>query len=116
MDVPSPFTRTVGSEPRGVLSVVLKSVRASESFDGEEVRMCVEEVGTGVGKDGLPSNMSRDLFRFFGSTGDEDNGSNAGRRDAADFFLATLAGSASCRGAGRAISLSCGKCVVQVAC
>lgn len=96
--------------------MVLKSVRASESFDGEEVRICVEEVGTGVGKDGFPSNVSRDLFRFFGSTGDEDNGSNAGRRDAADFFLAALAGSASCRGAGRAISLSCGKCVVQVAC
>ena len=76
----------------------------------------MEEVGTGVGRDSFPSNVSRDLFRFFGSTGDEDKGSNAGRRDAADFFLAALAGSASCRGAGRAISLSCGRCTAKVAC
>ncbi len=93
-----------------------KRVRANDFLDGDELRICVEDVGTGVGKPSFPSNVSRDLFKFFGSTGDEDKGSNAGKRDAADFFLAALAGSASCRGAGRAISLSCGKCVVQVAC
>ena len=111
-----PVTRTVGSEPRGVRSVLLKSVRANESFDGDELTICVEDVGIGVGKDSFPSNVSRDLFRFFGSTGDEDNGSNAGRRHAADFFLAALAGSAFCRGGDSAISQSCGKCGVQVAC
>lgn len=90
--------------------MLLLSAFAIESFDGDELRICVEDVGTGVGRDSFPSNVFRDLFRFFGSTGDEDNGSNAGRRDAADFFLVALAGSASCRGTGRAISLSCGRC------
>ena len=94
----------------------LKSVRAIESFDGDELSICVDDVATGVGRDCFASNVSLDLFRFFGSTGDEDNGSNAGRRDAADFFLAALAGSASCRGMDKAISLSCGKCVLLVAC
>lgn len=78
--------------------------------------MLVEDVGTGVGNDSFPSNVSRDLLSCFGNAGDEEKGSNAGRRDAADFFLLTLPDSASCRGVGRSISLSYGRCKVRVAC
>ena len=109
VDVPSSFTRTVGKEPSGTLSVLLNRLRANDLFGGEELRICVDDVGTGVGKDSFPSNKSRDLFRVFGKTGDEDNGSNAGRRDAAAFFVPILPGSASFRGESSSISLSCGK-------
>lgn len=54
--------------------------------DGEEERMAVEEVGTGVGYVGCSFNASRLRFRVLGSDGEDDNGSNAGRRDAADFL------------------------------
>jgi len=69
--------------------------------------MWVEDVGTGVGKAGFLSNVSLDLFKVFGNAGEEDNGSKAGSREAADFFLATLAGSALFREASVCISLSC---------
>lgn len=90
----------------------LKRLRATEFFGGDELRIAVEEVGTGVGNDSFPSNVFRDLFSDFGNAGDDVKGSNAGRRDAADFFLSTLPGTASCRAAGRSISLSCGSCVM----
>ena len=105
--VPSPLTRTIGRVLRGVLSVLLNNARASDLLGGDELRMWVEDVGTGVGKDSLPSNTSLDLFRTFGRAGEDDRGSNAGRRAAAVFFLSTLPGSAFFRGEGRSISLSC---------
>ena len=99
----------MGSAPKGTLSVVLNRSRARDLAVGDELKMCVEEVATGVGRKSFPSNTLRDLLRFFGKAGDEDKGSNAGRSDAADFFLSTLPGAASFRGEGRSISLSCGR-------
>lgn len=118
MGVPSSFTRTDGSVPKGTLSVPLKRLRANDLLGGDELRMLVDDVGSGVGRDSFPSNTSRDRFRGFGRTGEDERGSKAGRRDADNFFLPTLSGSAPFRGEGRSMSLSCGRYqnIVSVAC
>ena len=54
---------------------------------GEDVRMAVDDVGTGVGY--VTSSLRASRFRFGGrgSVGDEENGSKAGSRDAAGRLL-----------------------------
>lgn len=69
--------------------------------------MCVEEVGTGVGKEPFPSYASRDLFNDLGNAGGEEKGSNAGRREAAGFFFPASVGCVSFLAGGSSIALSC---------
>jgi hypothetical protein len=54
---------------------------------GEDVRMAVDDVGTGVGY--VTSSLRASRFRFGGrgSVGDEENGSKAGSKDAAGRLL-----------------------------
>jgi hypothetical protein len=54
---------------------------------GEDVKMAVDDVGTGVGY--VTSSLRASRFRFGGrgSVGDEENGSKAGSRDAAGRLL-----------------------------
>ena len=54
---------------------------------GEDVRMAVDDVGTGVGY--VTSSLRASRFRFGGrgSVGDEEDGSKAGSRDAAGRLL-----------------------------
>jgi hypothetical protein len=47
---------------------------------GEEVRMAVEDVGTGVGYVVCSSNASRFRFGGLGRAGEDENGSKAGSR------------------------------------
>lgn len=48
--------------------------------EGDEVKMAVEEVGTGVGYVLVSSNVSRLLFSGRGKAGEDEKGSNAGSR------------------------------------
>jgi hypothetical protein len=56
--------------------------------EGEEVRIAVEDVGTGVGYVVCPSNASRFRFGGLGNAGDDEKGSKAGRRDVVGFLTA----------------------------
>jgi hypothetical protein len=60
---------------------------------GEDVRMAVDDVGTGVGY--VTSSLRASRFRLGGrgSVGDEESGSKAGSRDAAGFLLPVSGGS-----------------------
>lgn len=53
-------------------------------LEGEEESMAVEELGTGVGYL-KSSKASRLLLPGLGSAGEDDNGSNAGKREAFAF-------------------------------
>lgn len=86
MVVPSFFTCSEGTAPRGTRSDVLDVNRETGRAGGEELRMCVEDVGTGVGRERLSSNRSLDLFKPLGHAGDDERGSKAGNREAAVFF------------------------------
>lgn len=57
-----------------------------EARGGEELRMWVEEVGTGVGYVRVSSKASRVRFSGRGSAGEEEKSSNAGSNDAAAFL------------------------------
>ena len=59
---------------------------------GEDVRMAVDDVGTGVGYVTSSLRASRFRFRGRGSVGDEENGSKAGSRDAAGRLLPASGG------------------------
>jgi hypothetical protein len=54
---------------------------------GEDDSMAVDDVGTGVGYVTSSLRASRLRFGGRGSVGDEENGSKAGRRDAAGRLL-----------------------------
>lgn len=54
---------------------------------GEDDRMAVDDVGTGVGYFTSSSRASRLRFGGRGSVGDEENGSKAGSRVPADRLL-----------------------------
>lgn len=62
---------------------------------GEELSICVDEVGTGVGYVRVSSKTSRVRFSGRGKAGDEDRGSNAGSKEEIDLFIS---------GTGRAAS------------
>lgn len=64
--------------------------------DGDEVKICVDEVGTGVGYFACSSYVSLVLFNGRGRAGDE-KGSKAGSNDDGGFFVATTEGDASGR-------------------
>ena len=59
---------------------------------GEDVRMAVDDVGTGVGY--VTSSLRASRFRFGGrgSVGEEENGSKSGSRDAAGRLLPASGG------------------------
>ncbi len=78
----------MGTAPSGVRS---ESVEAGLTVsdanvrmrDGEDVKMAVEDVGTGVGYVVCSSNASRFRLRGLGKAGEDENGSNAGNREVA---------------------------------
>ena len=59
---------------------------------GEDVRIAVDDVGTGVGYVTSSSRASRFRFGGRGSVGDEENGSKAGSRDTAGRLLPASGG------------------------
>jgi hypothetical protein len=59
---------------------------------GEDVKMAVDDVGTGVGYVTSSSRASRFRFGGRGSVGDEENGSKAGSKDAVGRLLPASGG------------------------
>jgi hypothetical protein len=103
-----------GTEANGARSDNAETVRGrmgrlARDFDGDEERMCVEEVGTGVGYLALSSRSPRVRFRGRGKAGDE-KGSNAGRRDDTVFLAEGLGDCmSSWRSKGADMARSCSK-------
>lgn len=95
-----------GTDANGARSDKVETFRASAGrfarvFEGEEERMCVDEVGTGVGYLVFSSKSPRVRFRGRGSAGDE-KGSKAGRSAEVAFLAAGVGEAASSRPVGGA--------------
>lgn len=91
----------VGSDASGARSdrveiVLIMPGLPTAPREGDDVKICVDEVGTGVGYFVWSSYVSRLRFRGRGRAGDE-NGSNAGKSDDGGFLLAAACSPASSR-------------------
>lgn len=88
MVLPSLLSVIAGTAPRGVRSESVEYVRGILDFncktrEGDEVKMAVDEVGTGVGYVVCSSNASRLRLGGLGRAGEDVNGSKAGSREVA---------------------------------